>query len=549
MMRSWRLRTKLRFMVLFALILIIAPYVFIAEENKASAITINVIGNQSLVSSYQNGEFSLTITGNQVANIGLLNNYVPIFQLPEELSYLLSKRNFKDETTITYSIPFLGVGGSLLENKATITGFNILTVTENNLVGASIPHLLGINVSTPTTFKLSINLKNLGVDELPQSIDGKLTSKALVVDSFLLDLSLLNELGAVSTLETAFVDTVAPSQPSIEAINETSTVISGTSEAGALVRLVFPDGSEKTTIANEEGEWTVEIEPHAANTELIVTSTDAAGNTSAAVTVVVQPVEKADTEAPAQPIVNSVDETSMEITGTSEAGAVVKVVFPDGSEKTTAADKEGNWTIAIDSQAVNAELIVTATDAAGNTSEAATVVVQPVEKADEEAPAQPIVDSVNEMSTEITGTSEAGAVVRLVFPDGSEKTTIANEEGEWTVEIEPQAANTELIVTSTDAAGNTSEAATVVVQAVEKVDTEAPAQPIVNSVDETSTEITGTSEAGAVVKVVFPDGSEKTTAADKEGNWNIAIDSQAVHAELIVTATDAAGNTAKLLLW
>ncbi|QVY61111.1 Ig-like domain-containing protein [Cytobacillus gottheilii] len=542
MKRSNWFRSKLRFMVLFAFILMMAPFGFFVEENKASAVNINVIGNQSLVSSYQNGEFSLTITGNQVANIGLLNNYVPIFQLPEELSYLLSNNNFKKETTITYSIPFLGLGGSLLENKGTITGFNILTNNENALVGANIAHLLGVNVSTPTTFTLSINLKNLGVNELPPSLDGKLTSKAIAVDSFLLDLNVLNGLGAVSTLNTTFVDKTAPGQPVVEAVNGMSTDVSGTSEAGAVVKIVFPDGSEKTTVANEEGKWTVAIDPQAVNAELIVTATDAAGNTSEAVTVFVQPIEKADTEAPEQPIVDSVNETSTVITGNSEVGALVKVIFSDGSEKTTVANEEGDWTVAADPQAANTELSVTATDAAGNTSEAVTVFVQPIEKADTEAPAQPIVDSVNETSTVITGNSEVGALVKVVFPDGSEKTTVANEGGEWTVAINPQAVNAELIVTATDAAGNISEAVTVVVQPIEKADTEAPALPVITSMDETTGEIYGESEKYAKIILTLPDESEVYTQADDQGKWYVRINTYSLSRRLMITAVDDAGN-------
>ncbi|WP_308686568.1 Ig-like domain-containing protein, partial [Staphylococcus ureilyticus] len=58
----------------------------------------------------------------------------------------------------------------------------------------------------------------------------------------------------------------------------------------------------------------------------------------------------------------------------------------------------------------------------------------------------------------------------------------------------------EIVVTSTDKDGNTSEEATTTV-----VDTTAPEAPTVNEVTSEDTQISGTAEAGSEVTITFPD--------------------------------------------
>jgi len=81
---------------------------------------------------------------------------------------------------------------------------------------------------------------------------------------------------------------------------------------------------------------------------------------------------QADTTAPDAPVVTSTTvngNNTVTITGTTEAGASVKVVFPDASEATVTADGAGAFT-ATSSAAITADgnIVVTATDAEGNTS-------------------------------------------------------------------------------------------------------------------------------------------------------------------------------------
>ncbi|WP_185763321.1 Ig-like domain-containing protein [Niallia circulans] len=415
------IKQKFLLIAVLTIVMILTPYSFQKEtmsfeQEKTSAATISLLGSLHLDSSYNNGVLTLKSTGLQLANIGLISNYVPVFQLPKEFAGLMSKSNFKTATTISYSIPYIGVGEAVtLNNIGTVTGEGLITNNDTLCVGVSIPHLLGIGIGSPTVFTLSINLKNLGYNELPPSVEGKLTSKAGVFDTVLLEANVLNSTGAISTLATSYVDTVAPEKPYVKPINEKDTELTGTSEPGAVVKATLPDGTQKTTPADSTGKWSIAINPQKANTEVKVTATDAAGNTSGATSVTVAAVVIPDTEAPQQPVIKTIDGETGEISGESEANAKIIVTLPNGNEVMTIASAEGKWSVNITSQTFSRNLLVKAVDAAGNTSESvfatmkATIITE-IAVPSTEIPATEVpseeTPATEEPSTEIPATEE-----------------------------------------------------------------------------------------------------------------------------------------------
>ncbi|MDR5650798.1 Ig-like domain-containing protein, partial [Staphylococcus nepalensis] len=78
--------------------------------------------------------------------------------------------------------------------------------------------------------------------------------------------------------------------------------------------------------------------------------------------------------------------------------------------------------------------------------------------------------------------------------------------------------NEELVVTSTDGAGNVSPETKVTV-----TDVTAPVAPTVNEVTSEGTQVAGSGEAGSTITVKFPDGSVVTGTADDQGNYAIDI--------------------------
>src|SRR5699024_10737329 len=117
----------------------------------------------------------------------------------------------------------------------------------------------------------------------------------------------------------------------------------------------------------------------------------------------------------------------------------------------------------------------------------------------------PTVEEVTSEDTQISGTAEAGSEVTVTFPNGTTATGPASDEENYTIDIPSNVdleGGEEIVVTSTDKDGNTSEEATTTV-----VDTTAPSAPTVNEVTSEDTQISGTAEAGSEVTVTFPDGT------------------------------------------
>ncbi|MEH6908164.1 Ig-like domain-containing protein [Neobacillus drentensis] len=171
-------------------------------------------------------------------------------------------------------------------------------------------------------------------------------------------------------------------------------------------------------------------------------------------------VGTADTTAPSVPVVKGVTDADLSIEGTTEAGAKV-VAHANGQEIGSAtADQEGIFSISIAKQAAGVKITVTATDEAGNVSDAAEVIVSDVT-----APAAPVINGgVNDNDLVIKGTAETGATVSAQVNGQEIGKATADAEGNYTMTIAKQSAGAKITVTATDKAGNVSFATEVTVQ-------------------------------------------------------------------------------------
>ncbi|MGJ5912535.1 Ig-like domain-containing protein [Staphylococcus equorum] len=337
-------------------------------------------------------------------------------------------------------------------------------------------------------------------------------------------------------------DTTAPVEPTMNEVTSENTQVTGTGEPGSMITVKFPDGSVVTGVADNQGNYAIDLpidKKLNGNEELVVTSTDGAGNVSAETRVTVK-----DTTAPDAPTVNEVTSEGTQVTGTGEPGSTITVKFPDGSVVTGVADDKGNYAIdlPIDKKLKgNEELVVTSTDGAGNVSREAKVKVK-----DTTAPAAPTVNEVTSESTQVTGTGEPGSTIIVKFPDGSVITGTVDNQGNYVIDLPADKqinGNEELVVTSTDSSGNVSREAKVTVK-----DTTAPAAPTVNEVTSGDTQLTGTGEPGSTITVKFPDGSVVTGTVDNQGNYviDLPVDKKLNgNEELVVTSTDQSGNVSR----
>ncbi|XVL42463.1 Ig-like domain-containing protein [Staphylococcus equorum] len=334
-------------------------------------------------------------------------------------------------------------------------------------------------------------------------------------------------------------DVTAPNAPTANEVTSEGTQVTGTGEAGSTITVKFPDGSVVTGVADDQGNYVIDLPVNKklnGNEELVVTSTDGAGNVSPETKVTVK-----DVTVPVAPTVNEVTSEDSQVTGTGEPGSTITVKFPDGSVVTGTADDQGNYAIDIPTNidlVGNEELVVTSTDGAGNVSPETRVTVK-----DATAPVAPTANEVTSEGTQVTGTGEAGSTITVKFPDGSTVTGTVNNQGNYAIDLPVDKklnGNEELVVTSTDGAGNVSSETKVTV-----TDATVPNAPTVNEVTSEGAQVTGTGEAGSTITVKFPDGSTVTGAVDNQGNYAIDIPTNVDlvgNEELVVTSTDASGN-------
>ncbi|PFR94006.1 Ig-like domain-containing protein, partial [Priestia megaterium] len=321
-------------------------------------------------------------------------------------------------------------------------------------------------------------------------------------------------------------DTVAPDAPSVNALGDNATSLTGVTEPNASVIAKVENEVIGTGLADEAGKFAITIAKQPADTKVSVTSKDAAENESTATVVTVT-----DQTPPSVPIVNEVSDQDTTITGVTEANAAVTVKAGDATFSAV-ADGNGTFTVSIPVQIGGTTIAVSAKDKAGNESQAPSFAVKSTLK----APLAPKVNAVSDQDTMLKGTAEANATV--IVKNGSLQLAAGNADakGNYSISIAKQKAGSKLSVTAGNTAG-VSPAVTVTVQ-----DKTAPVTPKVNAVSNQDTVVTGSTEAGAEVHVKIDKKVIGKGNAKSDGTFSITIPKQPASTKLAVIAKDAANN-------
>ena len=349
-------------------------------------------------------------------------------------------------------------------------------------------------------------------------------------------------------------DTTAPAKPVVNTDLTgkagTKPSVEVTAEPGSTVALYDKDGNkigEATAGADGKATITPTVAIPAGN--VTAKATDPSGNTSDAS----DPKVATDTTAPAKPVVNTdltgKAGTKPSVEVSAEPGSTVALYDKDGNkigEATAGADGKATITPTVDIPAGN--VTATATDPAGNTSDASDP-AKATTGADTEAPVKPVV------ATDLTGkagtktpvevSAEPGSTVALYDKDGKkigEATAGADGKATITPTVAIPAGN--VTATATDAAGNTSVASDPKVA----TDTTAPAKPVVDTdltgKAGTKTPVEVTAEPGSTVALYDKDGNkigEATAGADGKATITPTVDIPA--GNVTAKATDPSGNT------
>ena len=329
--------------------------------------------------------------------------------------------------------------------------------------------------------------------------------------------------GNVSAATSLVVDSVAPGVPSLQPSN--GTQLAGTAEAGSTLIISDADGRViGQVIADADGNWSLTPSPALAdNSTVSVVARDAAGNTSAAASLIV------DATGPTAPILAA--SNGSVLSGSAEAGSTVSLRDVAGNliaEAVAAAD--GRWSTTLDAQLPDGTRITaTASDATGNVSPSATLVIDAV------APAPPSLLASDGLT--LSGSAEPGSTLILTGPGGTSLGQVqVDAQGNWSfTPATPLANGVQVSAVARDAAGNTSAASSVT------IDNLAPVTPTLLPSDGTS--LSGTGEPGSLLSISL-DGTligQVTVAAD--GSWRFTPDAPLAHGSAVsVVARDAAGN-------
>ncbi|MDR1266302.1 MAG: Ig-like domain-containing protein [Propionibacteriaceae bacterium] len=381
------------------------------------------------------------------------------------------------------------------------------------------------------------------------------------------------------------VDNQAPEAPTVtgptpgQVLNDPTPEVVGQAEPGSTVTVTDEDGNVlcQTTAAADGGfACTVDPDQPLADGDhtFEVTATDPAGNVSEPTEVPIT----VDTTAPDAPTVtepqpgDSVNTDTPTIKGEDgEPGDTIKVVDKDSGETlcSTTVGPDGTWecTVAPDKALPEGshDLVVTATDTAGNVSEPTVV---PGVNIDTTAPSAPTVtepqpgDSVDTDTPTIKGEDgEPGNTIEVVDQGSGETlcSTTVRPNGTWECTVDPDKAlpdgSHDLVVTETDPAGNVSEP--TVVPGVD-IDTTAPDAPTVtepqpgDSVGTDTPTIKGEDgEPGDTITVVDQGSGETlcSTTVRPNGTWECQVTPDKALPEgshdLVVTETDPAGNVSE----
>ncbi|MCJ2013601.1 Ig-like domain-containing protein [Methylobacterium sp. J-076] len=447
--------------------------------------------------------------------------------------------------TLAPNVPTLAVqNGPINTTTPTLTGTaeagTTVTVYDNGAaIGTAVVGINGTFTLTPTT----------GLMEGANSLTATATDTA-------------GNVSAASAGVNLTVDTVAPGTPSLTglpvATNDTTPVISGTAEAGTTVT-IFDNGAViGTAVAGAGNSFSVTPTTalrEGANT-LTVTATDAAGNTSAASAGVNLTV---DTVAPVGLSITTLPGTTNDatpvITGTAEAGTTVTVSNGTTVLGTAVAGANGTYSL-VPTTALGEganTLTATATDAAGNVSQAsvpATLVIDTTPPAAGTLALSDLIDtgpshtdhitSATSFGLALAGQEQGSTVAYQVSTDGG-----ATYTGTTVAQTNLADGHYLFHAVVTDGAGNSATTEAVALT----VDTKAPQ---LTALHQSFTHVNGQDsvtfaghvgvEAGTTVHVFDGTRDLGAVAVDGQGNWAysgaLGAGSHSLHAEAI----DLAGN-------
>ena len=481
-------------------------------------------GSSSIVSGVTLGTTALTAytASNDSAITGVIipaGLTIGTYDITVTTSGGISATSSNDRFTVTTTVAAPTI--SAVTSPTNITT-QLLTGTKATIANAIKVNgsATGVSILSSTTWQVSVNLT-----------EGNNSFSVTALDA------VGDESAATTTAIT--LDTIPPAVPVINAVtsptNVTSQLLTGTKASDAAV-IKVNGGTTGVSILSSTT-WQASVNLNEGANSFSVTAVDAVGNSSTAATTAIL----LDTIPPAVPAINAVTSptnvTTQMLTGTKVTdAAVIKV---NGGTTGVSILSSTTWQAAVNlNEGVN-NFSVTAVDAVGNESTAATTAIT----LDTIPPAVLVINAVtsptNVTTQVLTGTKVTDAAV-IKVNGGTTGVSILSSTN-WQAAVNLNEGVNNFSVTALDAVGNSSTAATTAIT----LDTIPPAVPVINAVTSptnvTTQMLTGTKVTdAAVIKV---NGGTTGVSILSSTTWQASVNLSEGNNSFSVTALDAAGNS------
>ncbi|WP_432390154.1 Ig-like domain-containing protein, partial [Staphylococcus chromogenes] len=381
------------------------------------------------------------------------------------------------------------------------------------------------------------------------------TTTPLQVNDTLAITASMEGLQASQAVTTKVVDTIAPNTPNIYTPQAGTEVVNGSAQPNVTVKVTFANGETVETTALANGTWTVQTPAPLTLGEVISASAhDAAGNASGTMSTQV-----IDTIPPKAPGVSNLEYGKNIVRGTGEHyHDVILVRFPDGQIMQTKVGKNGTWMVGVPYETqvklnVGDVIYVFEYDQSNNRSQPAYAYV-----VDTTAPKAPVVNTVTEGDSVITGQSEPNSRISIALHNGEVIETYTTADGTFTIDVPNHVVlleNNSFNVTATDIYGNASTPTVTTVQPKEEVVppevAETFPEPVIFPIREGDRTISGTSVPLSRVMIVIEDTNAYGVTADENGNYTLQLPDTIQLFEnnrINAFATDTKGNDSGLIV-
>jgi hypothetical protein len=334
--------------------------------------------------------------------------------------------------------------------------------------------------------------------------------------------------------------------------------LQGTAPVFATVRVYDGDTLIGTATADSTNKWSLTT-PRLTdgNHSLTITATNGSETTAPPAPMAV----RVDTVAPTAPTIATPTNNAnggLNLTGTAEANSSVQVFDGSAAIGTATTNSSGVWSYTTGALAAGSHILTArATDAAGNTGPASTVVTATTGSAPPSTlPTAPNINSfsndsgaagdgiTNDNTLTLAGTAAANSTVKVFDGGNLIGTVTANGSGTWSYTTGVLSnGNHNLTATATNASGTSTASSALAV----RVDTAAPTAPTIATPTNNANgglNLTGTAEANSVVAVYDGTTQIGTATTNGSGVWGYTTGALATGSHsLTARATDAAGNT------